>query len=38
LELLKNLGIIAIITAVVVLLEKANSWIKRFRKTPASLT
>jgi hypothetical protein len=38
LELLKNLGIIAIITTVVVLLEKATGWIKRFRKTPASLT
>jgi hypothetical protein len=37
-ELLKNLGIISIITAVVVLLEKATGWIKRFRKTPASLT
>lgn len=36
-ELLKNLGIIAVITAVIVLLEKVLGWFKRSRKAPASL-
>jgi hypothetical protein len=38
LELLKNLGIIAIISAVIIFVEKAWSWIRRFRKSAVSVS